>query len=56
MPEEAGEGPPSTKASAKPKPAKPLKDEPGAKAAARPRLKRKPAAKKAPAKKAAKKA
>ena len=55
---EARQGPGVEKATAKPKPAKPLKDEPGRKAPQRRRkaaAQRRPAAKKAPAKKPAKK-
>jgi len=54
QPEEPAKGP-VAKASAKPKPAKPLKDAPGAKPA-QAKAEAKPAAKKAPAKKPAKKA
>jgi trigger factor len=54
QPEEPAKGPVAKK-SDKPKPAKPLKDAPGAKAAEA-KAEAKPAAKKAPAKKAAKKA
>ncbi|MEA3057259.1 MAG: trigger factor [Sphingomonadales bacterium] len=53
VPEEPAKGP-VTKASGKPKPAKPLKDEPGSKAP-QAKAEAKPVAKKAPAKKATKK-